>query len=71
MTPRPLWRSGTVHTRHFGKLGHHVEIRDDICAGWCATLYGVNISVWWCEFDTLAAAKRAAMREAKRLGWLP
>ena len=45
------------------------HVRSDVCAGWSWTLYRGGYSVRFGETETLAGAKRAVMREAKRRGW--
>jgi hypothetical protein len=63
------WTRGVIWTRIFD--GGIVEVRNDTCKGWLWQLYRGAMPLTFCEAKTLAAAKRAAMREAKRLGWTP
>ena len=71
------WNKGRVYTRsldllatdeHPARYGF-IEIRDDIADGWEWTIYEGHTSRVYAVADTLAQAKAAAMREAKRLGF--
>lgn len=64
------WNRGTIFTRSLDAPGRagFVEIRDDIADGWEWAIYEGPTSRTFGLAASITRAKRAAMREAKRLG---
>ena len=58
-----------IIVREFGHT-RRIELRNDVCAGWSWQLFD-GMPLTFGESRSLAAAKRASMREAKRRGWTP
>lgn len=58
-----------VWVREYGFPDRRIELRDDVAEGWEWMLFEGGMSRTYGLSRSLAAAKRTAAREAKRLGW--